>query len=44
MDDAKTVAQFQSLTHPAHLGAKFNIIELTRSPEIPPLVAHRLAL
>lgn len=44
MDDPKTIAQFQSLTHPAHLGAKFHFIELTRSPEIPPQVAHRLAL
>ncbi len=44
MDDAKTIAQFQSLTHPARLGAKFHIIELTRSAEIPPEVAHRLAL
>ena len=44
MEDPKTAAQFQTLTHPAHLGAKFNIIELTRSQEIPPLVAHRLAL
>lgn len=44
MDDGKTIAQFQSLTHPAHLGAKFHIIELTHSPEIPPQVAHRLAL
>lgn len=44
MDDAKTIAQFQSLTHPAHLGAKFHIIELERSAEIPPDVAHRLAL
>jgi len=44
VDDTKTIAQFQSLTHPAHLGAKFHIIELTRSAEIPPEVAHRLAL
>jgi SAM-dependent MidA family methyltransferase len=44
MDDPKTIAQFQSLTHPAHLGAKFHVIELNRSPEIPPQVAHRLAL
>ncbi len=44
MDDPKTIAQFRSLTHPAHLGAKFHIIEFTRSAEIPPEVAHRLAL
>ena len=43
-DDPKTIAQFQSLTHPAHLGAKFHVIEMSRSPEIPPQVAHRLAL
>lgn len=44
MDDPKTIAQFQSLTHPAHLGAKFHIIELESSAEIPPEVVHRLAL
>ena len=44
MEDAKTIAQFRTLTHPAHLGARFHIIELERSAEIPPDVAHRLAL
>ncbi len=44
MDDPKTIAQFRSLTHPSHLGAKFHIIELERSAEIPTDVAHRLAL
>jgi SAM-dependent MidA family methyltransferase len=44
MDDAKTIAQFRSLTHPAHLGARFHIIEMERAAEIPPEVAHRLAL
>lgn len=44
MDDPKTIAQFRSLTHPAHLGARFHVIELERSAEIPPEVAHRLAL
>lgn len=44
MDDPKTIAQFRSLTHPAHLGARFHIIEMERSAEIPPKVAHRLAL
>ena len=44
MDEPKTIAQFRTLTHPAHLGARFHIIELTRSAEIPPDVAHRLAL
>jgi SAM-dependent MidA family methyltransferase len=44
MDDPKTIAQFRTLTHPAHLGAKFHIIELESSAETPPDVAHRLAL
>jgi SAM-dependent MidA family methyltransferase len=44
MDDPKTIAQFRTLTHPAHLGARFHVIELERSADIPPEVAHRLAL
>jgi hypothetical protein len=44
MDDPKTIAQFRTLTHPAHLGARFHIIELGSSGETPPDVAHRLAL
>ncbi len=42
--DAKTIAQFQSLTHPAHLGGKFHAIEFTKGGSIPAVVAHRLAL
>lgn len=44
MDDPKTIAQFRSLTHPAHLGARFHMIEMERVAKIPPDVAHRLAL
>jgi SAM-dependent MidA family methyltransferase len=44
MNDPETIAQFRSLTHPAHLGARFHVIELERTAEIPPDVAHRLAL
>lgn len=44
MDDPKTIAQFQSLTHPAHLGARFHVIEMERGGKITPEVAHRLAL
>lgn len=42
--DAKTIAQFRSLTHPAHLGASFHAIEFTQGAEIPAEVTHRLAL
>jgi SAM-dependent MidA family methyltransferase len=44
ISDAKTIAQFRSLTHPAHLGASFHAIEFTRGAEIPAEVSHRLAL
>lgn len=44
MDDPKTIGQFRSLTHPAHLGAKFHFIELESGGKIPPEVSHRLAL
>lgn len=43
-NDPKTIAQFQSLTHPAHLGGKFHVIEFAKKREIPPILAHRLAL
>lgn len=40
--------QFQTLTHPAHLGAKFHVLELTADPTMQPVDAHainhRLAL
>ena len=42
--DPKTIAQFQSLTHPAHLGGKFHVIEFGKNQPIPANVAHRLAL
>lgn len=40
------IRQFQTLVHPAHLGAKFHILEQTIgfSAEIPSDVRHRLAL
>lgn len=44
MDDPKIIAQFRTLTHPAHLGAMFHVIEFERAAGIPPEVAHRLAL
>lgn len=44
LDDPKLIAQFQSLTHPAHLGACFHAIELKKGGAIPPEVRHRLAL
>lgn len=44
LNDAKSIAQFQSLTHPAHLGASFHAIELTQGGETPAGVRHRLAL
>ena len=43
-DDQKTIAQFQTLTHPAHLGGRFHAIEFTRNHTIPAPVVHRLAL
>ena len=43
-DDPKTIAQFQSLTHPAHLGARFHIIEFQKNKATPPQISHRLAL
>ena len=44
LSDSKSIAQFQSLTHPAHLGASFHAIELTKGGATPPEVRHRLAL
>lgn len=43
-ENPKTIAQFHSLTHPAHLGAKFHVIEFEKNRPIPANVAHRLAL
>lgn len=42
--DQKSIAQFQTLTHPAHLGAKFHAIELNKNAEISATTEHRLAL
>ncbi len=42
--DAKTLAQFQSLTHPAHLGGRFHAIEFEKNALIPANISHRLAL
>ena len=44
LNDPKAIAQFKSLTHPAHLGASFHVMELSREGETPPEVKHRLAL
>lgn len=44
MDDPKTIAQFRSLTHPAHLGASFHVIEFEKSKQPTLQVLHRLAL
>jgi SAM-dependent MidA family methyltransferase len=44
LDDPKLIAQFQSLTHPAHLGAKFHAIEFEKGAKTSPTTAHRLAL
>jgi len=44
MNDPKTIAQFRSLTHPAHLGASFHVIEFEKSKEPSAQVLHRLAL
>jgi SAM-dependent MidA family methyltransferase len=43
-ENPKIIAQFQSLTHPAHLGGKFHVIELEKKQPVPTNVAHRLAL
>lgn len=43
-EDRKTIAQFQSLTHPAHLGGKFHAIEFQKDQSVPAHVSHRLAL
>lgn len=44
MNDPKTIAQFRTLTHPAHLGASFHVIEFEKSSQHTPQVLHRLAL
>ena len=45
--DPKTLRQFQTLTHPAHLGGSFHILELMwnrPATELSPINLHRLAL
>ena len=44
MNDPKTIAQFRTLTHPAHLGASFHVIEFEKSKIPTPQVMHRLAI
>jgi SAM-dependent MidA family methyltransferase len=44
LSDPKTIAQFRSLTHPAHLGASFHAIEFTQGGKTPPEIRHRLAI
>jgi SAM-dependent MidA family methyltransferase len=44
LNDPKVIAQFRSLTHPAHLGASFHVIEFEKTKEPTPQVVHRLAL
>lgn len=44
LSSQKTIHQFQTLTHPGHLGSTFHIIELQKEAEIDPVTAHRLAL
>ncbi len=44
LSDPKTIAHFQTLTHPAHLGAKFHAIEFTKTATTPSQVTRRLAL
>ncbi len=44
--DASLLRQFQTLTHPAHLGASFHVIEISwnaaTDPQVPAALAHRL--
>jgi SAM-dependent MidA family methyltransferase len=42
--DPKNIAQFRSLTHPAHLGASFHVIEFEKSKNSTSQILHRLAL
>ena len=48
LPDAAALRQFQTLTHPAHLGGSFHVIELAwnnpAAPAMPPGVLHRLGL
>ena len=45
--DPAALRQFQTLTHPAHLGGSFHVLEMAWNRPAPPLAAgdsHRLAL
>ncbi len=45
--DPQTLRQFQTLTHPAHLGSSFHVLELSwnrPTKELSPINLHRLAL
>lgn len=42
-NDPKSISQFQSLTHPAHLGGKFHVIEFQKNHEVTDSIRHRLA-
>jgi SAM-dependent MidA family methyltransferase len=44
IDTPKAIAEFKTLTHPAHLGASFHVIEFSKSKRPNPEVLHRLAL
>jgi SAM-dependent MidA family methyltransferase len=44
LDDPKKIAQFRTLTHPAHLGSSFHVIEFSQTAGTSPEVMHRLAL
>ncbi|MBC7979319.1 MAG: SAM-dependent methyltransferase [Armatimonadetes bacterium] len=44
LSDPKAIARFQSLTHPAHLGSRFHVIEFSSKGESPSLIKQRLAL
>jgi SAM-dependent MidA family methyltransferase len=46
--DSAAIRQFRTLVHPAHLGARFHVLELAwqddHAPELPATDRHRLAL
>ncbi|MGJ8634727.1 MAG: class I SAM-dependent methyltransferase [Luteolibacter sp.] len=44
LNNQKAISQFQTLTHPAHLGAKFHAIEFRKNAIPSTGVLHRLAL
>jgi SAM-dependent MidA family methyltransferase len=43
LSNPKIIANFQTLTHPAHLGARFHAIEFSKNSPPPQQVLHRLA-